>query len=68
MHSDLTVTKVRNEAEKKLKKAVSHKEEDLRVFKQKVKSSEIQIKSKNKEIKYLRNKIDRLEKILKVHK
>ncbi|CAI2387489.1 unnamed protein product [Moneuplotes crassus] len=68
MHSDLTVTKVRNEAEKKLKKAVSHKEGDLRLFKQKVKSSEIQIKSKNKEIKYLKNKIERLERILKVHK
>lgn len=68
MENNDTITKVRNKAEKDVRKAVSHREEDIKIFKQKVKSGEIELHTKNKEIKYLKNKIARLEKILKVHK
>jgi len=67
VESELKIIKIRNEAAKQVKHAVGHKEEDIKVFKEKVKGSEIQISSKDKEIIFLKNKIKRLEKVLKVH-
>lgn len=63
----MKVTKIRSEAAKQVKNAVGHKEGDIKVFKDKVKGSEIQLQSKKREIKFLKKKIKRLEKILKVH-
>lgn len=43
------------------------KEQDIKIYKQKVRGSEIQLQTKEKEIKFLQKKIIRLERILKVH-
>ena len=60
---------IKKEKEMRGKEAKSKKiKEDMHIFKQKVKGSEIQLKTKDKEIKFLKKKIKRLENILKVHK
>jgi hypothetical protein len=58
---------MKNDIVKRLKRTIISREEDIRIFKEKVKGSEIQLKSCHNEIKFLKNKIRRLEKILKVH-
>lgn len=59
--------KLKNDTVKRLKRTVVSKEQDIKIFKQKVKGSEIQLKTSKNEINFLKSKIKRLEKILKVH-
>jgi chromosome segregation ATPase len=61
------LTRVKIDTVKKLKSEIGSKKQDIKIFKQKVKGSEIQLSTKDKEIKFLQSKIKRLERILKVH-
>jgi ribosomal protein S15P/S13E len=61
------LVKIKTEIVKKLKRTVVSKDQDIKIYKQKVRGSEIQLQTKEKQIKFLQKKINRLEKILKVH-
>lgn len=51
--SERKLQKVKNDTVKRLRHTVVTKEQDIKIYKQKVKGSEIQIQSKTKEIKFL---------------
>jgi len=65
--SERKLYKVKNDTVKTLKRNIISKQQDINIFKQKVKGSEIMIHTKDKQIKFLTKKVKRLEQILKIH-